>query len=290
MNYGIYSNDSRDTGYQVAKRTAEIILKCGGTPVFAKEFEREFDAPEGTVFENFGKIPLKTIISIGGDGTFLSVVEKYRELDTEFVGVNKGSIGFLTEINVDDLENDIAALVKGEYKILERTQLEVQVFSKDGTLKGTEECLNDIMIVRGAKPHVTKLTLSIDGQKIERFHGDGLIIATATGSTAYSLAAGGPLLMPSMEDIIVTPICSHTFNGFTYVTGSDSVVRIDLDNFESAPMICPDGRSFVELEPFDYIIIKRYSRVLKTVSLKNDNFFSNVRKKIVQRGSFYEDR
>ena len=290
MYYGIYSNDSRDTGYQVAKRTAEIILACGGTPVFAKEFEGEFEAPEGTVFENFTKLPLKTVISIGGDGTFLSVVEKYRELDTEFVGVNKGAIGFLTEINVDDLEKDITALVKGNYKILERTQLEVQVFSKDGTLKGTEECLNDIMIVRGAKPHVTKLTLSIDGQKIERFHGDGLIIATATGSTAYSLAAGGPLLMPSMKDIIVTPICSHTFNGFTYVTGSDSVVRIDLDDFESAPMICPDGRSFVDLEPFDYIIIKRYSRVLKTVTIKNDNFFSNVRKKIVQRGSFYEDR
>ena len=96
--------------------------------------------------------------------------------------------------------------------------------------------------------------------------------------------------MPSMKDIIVTPICSHTFNGFTYVTGSDSVVRIDLDDFESAPMICPDGRSFVDLEPFDYIIIKRYARVLKTVTIKNDNFFSNVRKKIVQRGSFYEDR
>ena len=208
MNYGIHSNDNRDSGYEVARKTAELILSCGGTPVFAKEFEGEFDAPEGTVFENFGKIPLKTIISIGGDGTFLSVVEKYRELDTEFIGVNKGSIGFLTEINVDDLEKDIPALIRGDYKILERTQLEVSVFSKDGTLKGTEECLNDIMIVRGAKPHVTRLTLTIDGQKIEKFYGDGLIIATATGSSAYSLAAGGPLLMPEMKDIIVTPICS----------------------------------------------------------------------------------
>ena len=146
------------------------------------------------------------------------------------------------------------------------------------------------MIVRGAKPHVTRLTLTIDGQKIEKFYGDGLIIATATGSSAYSLAAGGPLLMPEMKDIIVTPICSHTFNGLTYVTGPDSVVRVDLDNFESAPMICPDGREFVTLEPFDYIIIKRYSKVLKTATLKSDNFFSDVRKKIVQRGSFYENR
>ena len=127
-------------------------------------------------------------------------------------------------------------------------------FSKDGSLKGTEECLNDIMIVRGDRPHVTRLTLTINGQKIEKFYGDGLIIATATGSSAYSLAAGGPLLMPEMKDIIVTPICSHTFNGLTYVAGPDSVVRVDLDDFESAPMISPDGRHFVTLEPFDYML------------------------------------
>lgn len=290
MNYGIHSNDSRDIGFQVAKRTAEIILFCGGVPVFSKEYEGRIDVPEGTLFEDFEKIELKTIISIGGDGTFLFVVEKYRDLDTEFIGVNKGSIGFLTEISVDDLERDISKLVKGEYKIMERSQLEVRVFSKDGTLKGTAQCLNDVLIVRGAKPHITRLELSIDGERVEKFYGDGLVIATATGSSAYSLAAGGPLLMPSMKDIIVTPICSHTLYGLTYVAGPDSIVRVDLDDFETAPLICPDGRQFVDLEPYDYIIVKRYSKVLKNATLRNDVFFSDVRKKIVQRGSFYENR
>lgn len=290
MNYGIHSNDSRDIGFQVAKRTAEIILSCGGVPVFAKEYEGKIDAPEGTLFEDFEKIDLKTIISIGGDGTFLFVVEKYRNLDTEFIGVNKGSIGFLNEISVDDLERDITMLVKGEYKIMERSQLEVSVFSKDGTLKGTAQCLNDVLIVRGAKPHITRLELSIDGERVEKFYGDGLVIATATGSSAYSLAAGGPLLMPSMKDIIVTPICSHTLYGLKYVAGPDSIVRVDLDDFETAPLICPDGREFVSPAPYDYIIVKRYSKVLKTATLRNDVFFSDVRKKIVQRGSFYENR
>lgn len=290
MNYGIHSNDSRDIGFQVAKRTAEIILSCGGVPVFSKEYEGKIAAPEGTLFEDFENIDLKTVISIGGDGTFLFVVEKYRNLDTEFIGVNKGSIGFLTEISVDDLDRDIAMLVKGEYKIMERSQLEVNVFSKDGTLKGTAQCLNDVLIVRGDKPHITRLELSIDGERVEKFYGDGLVIATATGSSAYSLAAGGPLLMPSMKDIIVTPICSHTLYGLKYVAGPDSVVRVDLDDFETAPLICPDGRKFVDPEPYDYIIIKRYSKVLKTATLRNDVFFSDVRKKIVQRGSFYENR
>nr|MCR4688786.1 NAD(+) kinase [Saccharofermentans sp.] len=168
-------------------------------------------------------------------------------------------------------------------------QLLVEVFDKDGNLKGEDVCLNDIMIVRGVKPHVTKLELYIDNQKVEKFYGDGLLVSTATGSSAYSLAAGGPLLMPDMKDILVTPISSHTLYGLKYVAGPESIIRIGVDDFETAPIICPDGRDFIELSPFDSIIITRYSKPLKTATLKSDNFFSDVRKKIVQRGSFYEN-
>ena len=293
VNYGICSNGSRDTDYKTAIRTAEILSGLGAVPVFEKGMDEE--CPElksvpGVVFEDFPKISLKTIISIGGDGTFLSKVAKYRDLDTEFVGVNLGSIGFLNEIFTDDLEKDLAQLVNGNYDTIDRSQLICEVYNKAGELKGSSVCLNDIIIVRGAKPHITTLVLSIDGQIIERFRGDGLVVATATGSSAYSLSAGGPILMPNMKDIIVTPICSHTLNGYTYVATPESEIRIGLESIESAPLICPDGRDFVELESYDYIVIKRYDKVLKTVCLKKDSFFSNVRKKIVQRGYFYENR
>ena len=293
MNYGICSNGSRDTGYETAVKTAGIISRLGAVPVFETGMDDECPALKeipGVVFEDFSKIDIKTIISIGGDGTFLSKVAKYRELDTEFVGVNLGSIGFLNEILYDDLEKDLEQLINGNYDTIDRMQLKCDVFNKDGVLKGSSVCLNDIIIVRGAKPHITTLVLSIDGQIIERFRGDGLVVATATGSSAYSLSAGGPILMPNMKDIIVTPICSHTLNGYTYVATSESEIKISLEAIESAPLICPDGRDFVELESYDSIIIKRYGKVLKTVCLKKDSFFSNVRKKIVQRGYFYENR
>ena len=96
--------------------------------------------------------------------------------------------------------------------------------------------------------------------------------------------------MPNMKDIIVTPICSHTLNGYTYVATPESEIKITLESIESAPLICPDGRDFVELESYDSIEIKRYDKVLKTVCLRPDSFFANVRKKIVQRGYFYENR
>ncbi len=293
MNYGICSNGSRDTGYETAIKTAQILSGLGVVPVFETGMDEtcpKLKEIPGVVFADFPKTDLKAIISIGGDGTFLSKVAKYRELDTEFVGINLGSIGFLNEIMIDDIEKDLAQLVSGDYDTIDRSQLICEVFNKDGNLKGTSVCLNDIIIVRGAKPHITTLVLSIDGQIIERFRGDGLVVSTATGSSAYSLSAGGPILMPNMKDIIVTPICSHTLNGYTYVATSESEIRIGLEEIESAPLICPDGRDFVDLESYDYVVIRRYDKVLKTVCLKKDSFFSNVRKKIVQRGYFYENR
>ncbi len=293
MNYGICSNGSRDTGYETALNIAEIISSFGHTPVFEPEMETECPALKSiphVAFGEFAKMDIKTIISIGGDGTFLYVVAKYRDLDAEFVGVNKGSIGFLTEISQEDLEKDLELLATGQYSTIERTQLKCEVFDKDDNLKGSCICLNDIIIVRGARPHITKLQLAIDGQTIENFYGDGLVIATATGSSAYSLSAGGPILMPGMKDIIVTPICSHTLNGYTYVATPESEIRISLGEVETVPLICPDGRDFVELESFDHIVIRRYEKVLRTATVKKDNFFSDVRKKIVQRGYFYENR
>jgi len=293
MNYGICSNGSRDTGYETAVRTAGIISSLGATPVFEAGMDEEcpkLKEVPGVVFADFAKTDIKAVISIGGDGTFLSKVARYRDLDTEFVGINLGSIGFLNEIMLEDLGKDLAQLVSGDYDTIDRTQLKCDVYNKDGDLKGSCVCLNDIIIVRGAKPHITTLIMSIDGQIIERFRGDGLVIATATGSSAYSLSAGGPILMPNMKDIIVTPICSHTLNGYTYVATPESEIKISLETIETAPLICPDGRNFVDLESFDSIVIRRYEKVLKTVCMKKDSFFSNVRKKIVQRGYFYENR
>jgi len=189
MNYGICSNGSRDTGYVTAIKTAKILADLGATPVFEPGMDEECPKLKeipGIVFADFTKTDLKAVISIGGDGTFLSKVAKYRELDTEFIGINLGSIGFLNEITLDDLEKDLSQLVSGSYDTIDRTQLQCEVFNKDGELKGSSVCLNDVIIVRGAKPHITTLVLSIDGQIIERFRGDGLVVSTATGSSAYS--------------------------------------------------------------------------------------------------------
>ena len=288
MKFGIYSNGSRDIGFEVALKTANIILSKGATPVF----DPDNIAPSSingvdVSFEDFSSCDI--IISIGGDGTFLSVIAKYRNLDIPFIGINKGSIGFLTEIEETTIEDGIERLINGNYKIQERIQLLAQLYDKDGILKAEDICLNDVSVLRGAKPHITKLALSIDGEKVEKFYGDGIVVATPTGSTAYTLAAGGPLLMPAMNAMLITPLCSHTLQNTSYVIGPESFIEIDLGEFESTPIICPDGREFPVVMPNDKLLIKRYENTIKTVNLGITGFFHNVRRKIVARGSFYEN-
>ncbi len=290
MRLGIYSNISRDTDYEIANLCASNILELGGVPVFEESFKDEplILKNDGIEFGSFKDCDV--IISIGGDGTLLTVVSKYREFGVPFVGINKGSIGFLTEIDVSMVKESIRKIFDKDYEILNRLQLLCRVFDKDGNLKFEEICLNDCVVTRGAKLNIVKMDLFIDGQYVEKFYGDGIIVSTPTGSTAYSLAAGGPILMPNMKNMIVTPLCPHTLQRSSYCIDEKSVVEIRLGDFETAPIISPDGRNCPELKPHDTIMITGYESTIKTVMLGYSGFFETVRSKITARGSFYEHK
>lgn len=290
MRLGIYSNISRDTNYEIANLCASVILELGSVPVFEEGFKDEdlIIKSEGVEFGSLSNSDV--IISIGGDGTLLSVISRYREYGIPFVGVNKGSIGFLTEIDVSSLKDSIKKIIDGDYEILNRLQLLCQVYDKNGGLKFEEVCLNDCVVTRGAKLNIVKMDLYIDGQYVEKFYGDGIIVSTPTGSTAYTLAAGGPILMPDMKNMIVTPLCPHTLQRSSYCINEKSVVEIRLGDFETAPIISPDGRNCPDLKPYDTIKITGYESVIKTVMLGYSGFFETVRSKITARGSFYEHK
>ncbi|SMC34397.1 NAD+ kinase [Oscillospiraceae bacterium] len=288
MRFGIHSNKTRDLGYEVAQELASVMLSHGHVPVF-REYMQDtaLGRMGGVEFGGFADCDI--IFTIGGDGTFLGVISDYRELGVPFVGVNKGSIGFLTQISEDSMEDAITRITEGRYNIIERMQLSAELYDSQGNLKGHDVCLNDVAVLRGDKPHIVKLSLYIDHERVERFYGDGLVVATPTGSTAYTLAAGGPLLMPGMDNIIITPLCPHTLQSTSYVIGPDSEVEIRLGNFETIPIVTPDGHEFPTLSPYDVIRIRKHPSKVKTVDLGYTGFFQNVRRKIVARGSFYEN-
>lgn len=290
MRLGLFSNITRDIDYSIANQCAKLILKHGGIPVFEKDIEQPelIDRIDGVIFDDLSTCDV--IISIGGDGTLLNVVSKYRQYEIPFVGINKGSIGFLTEIEIDNIEDSIVRLLNSNFKICERNQLQCKVFNKDGVFKDEYLCLNDCVVTRGVHLNIIKMELWIDGQYVEKFYGDGMVISTPTGSTAYSLAAGGPILMPDMKNMIVTPLNPHTLQGSKYCISDKSVIEIKLDDFEHAPIISPDGRMGVDLEPNDRIVITGYSTPIKTAVMGYSGFFETVRSKISARGIFYEHK
>lgn len=286
VRFGIHTNLSRDIGGSAARALAISVLSRGSIPVFDRDIG-VLDDIRGVEIGDLSTCDI--IISIGGDGTFLSVISEYRNLDVPFVGINKGSIGFLTEISEDMIDEAVRRMIASEYSIINRMRLDIALFDRDGRIKGRDICVNDVAVLRGAKPHITKLTLYIDDERVEKFYGDGIVVASPTGSTAYTLAAGGPLLMPSMEVMLITPLCSHSLRNNSYVIDKDSVVRIELGDFETAPIICPDGRDFAQTAPGDVLEIRRYEHSVRTVNLGISGFFQNIRRKIVARGSFYEN-
>lgn len=290
MRIAIYSNSSRDINYEIAIKTASLILKYNAVPVFEPEVQediKKFDCPEGIVFDNFDTCRL--LITIGGDGTLLAAVSKYRDLDIPFIGINKGSIGFLTEISEDRLEEAISRICRNEYELINRFQLKCDVINSEGQIVYSDIALNDTIVTRGHSLHIVKMDLKVDDQLVERFYGDGLLISTPTGSTAYSLAAGGPILMPRMKNMIITPILSHTLQNACYILDSKSTIEIDLQDMESMPILSVDGKESWQLNRNDTVRIKACDRFCKFASLGFTGFFDNLRTKLIQRGAFYEN-
>lgn len=288
MRFGIISNPEKDPQYVFARYAASRIKESGNQAVIDEYYSNsELAGDPSTEISSYEHCDM--IFCLGGDGTFLSAVHDHFLKDVPIIGVNLGSIGFLAEIQPDKFDEYLTRILNNEYRIEKRIQLEAAVFREDGTPKGAGICLNDAVVARGQSLHVFTLDLFIDKDYVERLSGDGVIISTPTGSTAYSLAAGGPIIKPDMHALLVTPICPHTLNSRCYVVSDDSRVEIHLKNFTEPPILSFDGRNEIKLEPMDHIIFTKSRHPMKIVRVGDSNYYQTIRKKIRARGSFYED-
>ncbi|MBR3058615.1 MAG: NAD(+)/NADH kinase [Clostridiales bacterium] len=289
MRFGIVVNEDKDPGYAFSKHAVEVLNSRGCEVVFDPYYT---DNPEivgipGIQIDDYSTCDV--LFSMGGDGTFLRTVHKFVKGSLPIIGVNLGSIGFLTEIHKEDFEDAVDRLIAGKYTLENRTQIDVTLCSEDGTVKEHGLCLNDAVIARGANLHVVNLDLLIDHDYVERLSGDGVILSTAMGSTAYCLAAGGPIVKPEMDIFMVTPICPHTLHNRSYVVSGDSTVEIIIGRFSEPPILSLDGRPNITLDHHDRIILKKSETPVVVAKIGYKNFYQTVRQKIRARGSFYED-
>ncbi|MBR5425762.1 MAG: NAD(+)/NADH kinase [Clostridiales bacterium] len=288
MRFGFAINEEKDPKFDFSSYAINVIKKKGGQVVLSDIYA---DTPLKDIPDvEFGTYEgCDILFSLGGDGTFLRAAQNNLKYGVPVIGVNLGSIGFLTEIHKDDFEDAVDRLMAKQFTLEKRTQLDVTLLSKDSEVKEQGVCLNDAVVARGANLHVVSLDLLIDHDHVERLSGDGVILSTATGSTAYCLAAGGPIVKPELDIFMVTPICPHTLHNRSYIVSGDSTIEIIIERFSEPPILSLDGRPNIELSYHDRILIKKSEQDVIVAKLGYKNFYQTVRQKIRARGSFYED-
>lgn len=218
------------------------------------------------------------IVVFGGDGTLLSAARLVKHHRAPILGVNLGSLGFMTEISLEELQPALEGLLKGDYRISRRCLLKVQVNSRDGKTRDFH-ALNDAVINKGALARIISLDAYSGNDFIANFLADGMIIATPTGSTAYSLSAGGPIIFPTENLIALTPICPHTLTNRPLIIPAESKVRVVLKSGDDV-MVTVDGQVGVEMLEGDVLTCTQADHPIELIQPGHKNFFDILREKL----------
>jgi NAD+ kinase len=219
------------------------------------------------------------IVVLGGDGTLLSVARLVEGKDVPILGVNLGSLGFLTEVTIAELFPVLEDAVAGHYSVSERVMLNCQVY-RQGERIAQAVVLNDVVINKGALARIIELETYVDGVYVNTFRADGLIIATPTGSTAYSLAAGGPILYPSLEALVINPICPFTLTNRPVVIPDTVTIEVILVKENEDVMVTLDGQMGFALRYRDVVEIRKAETRLRLIECPGKNYFEILRTKL----------
>ncbi|MDR0286386.1 MAG: NAD(+)/NADH kinase [Clostridiales bacterium] len=230
------------------------------------------------------------LVSIGGDGTFLGVARNAWAQDKPVLGLNLGTLGFLTEVDKNSIEGTVQSILNNEYSIDERMLLDISVTDFEGSELFNDSAMNDVVISRANISRIIYLKMYINGAYADTYTGDGLIVATPTGSTAYSMSAGGPIVEPGNEVILITPICSHSLNAKPIVASGNSRIELSLhDASFSKVMVTVDGRDSYTLNQTEYIYVKKSDKKVKIVRLAPSNFYYTLRERFIERSEKLKD-
>ena len=281
----LYPNIDRDIGLAVSQKVGQLLTKMGKDVVFCPVSDE--DTAVDVVLPGYETVSLddvidsaEMIITFGGDGTILHAARAAADRGVPVLGVNMGSKGFMAELETDDVDM-IGALAAGSYQIERRMMLDVNILRGDEIIC-RDFALNDV-VIRGNNK-IINLTLSGDGQKISHFSGDGAVIATPTGSTAYSMAAGGPIVEPSAQNIIVTPICAHILEAKPFVLVSDRQVSVEIGFKKLNPVyMSVDGCEHISIQSGDIVNVRKSKKYTCLVRLSTRSFYQKVSEKLGEK-------
>ncbi len=219
------------------------------------------------------------VIVVGGDGSLLHAARSLARYKTPVLGVNRGRLGFLTDISPHELEAKVADVLAGNYTMDQRFLLSMEA-RNGGNPVGEALALNDVVLHAGKSVHMIEFELYVEGQFVYRQRSDGLIIATPTGSTAYALSGGGPIMHPRIDAIVVVPMHPHTLSSRPIVVDGNSEIKILICENATRPMVSPDGHTGISLNPGDWVYIKKHPFKLRLIHPPGYDFYAACRTKL----------
>ena len=283
MTVAVHVNITRENASQVAldvcrelnRLNVRILMPDELKGIFKLDYVEFIDEKE-TVKE------CDILISIGGDGTIIHSAHDACEFDKPILGINAGRLGFLAGLEKQELHL-LEKLITADYTVDKRMMLDVRHY-ESGTLINEYSCLNDIVIARGISFRLCEIVAENNGKLIFDYLADGLIVATPTGSTAYSLSAGGPVVDTDIESIILTPVCNHSLFSRSMVFKSESEIRLTVKNPENSnPVFSCDGQDGIPMTSESEIIVTRSQRYTKIIRIKSDSFTDILSYKLIER-------
>lgn len=220
-------------------------------------------------------------VSLGGDGTLLRTARFLAGSSVPILGVNLGRLGFLTSCSGSELDLALAAVVAGKYVLDERMTLHAEALCKDGTSAAPPwQALNDVVMHKGGFARMLSVNVSVDGELLGEYSADGIVISSPTGSTAYSLSAGGPIVTPSVASIIITPVSAHALAIRPVVVPPTVVITLDAIDGPDEVLVTVDGQAGARLAPGDRLMVRRAARPVSIVRFPGDSFFDTLRVKL----------
>jgi NAD+ kinase len=219
------------------------------------------------------------VISLGGDGTTLRAAHLAHEADAPLLGINLGSLGYLTEVEAGDQVHALERVLDGEFEVEHRMMLACDV-RVEGTLQSSHVGLNEVLVERSARHRLVTLVVDVRGERLATFSADGVIVATPTGSTAYALSAGGPIVSPRAESLIVVPVSPHMIFSRAVVLAPDEIVEIEPKDDEPVASLSLDGAIGCELQPGSAVAVKRHPRPLQLIRMSGPGFLERLRTKM----------
>jgi NAD+ kinase len=282
---GLVAKHYLDAAAGVLAELAGWLEARGAQTVFESETAALAGLPPGRPTQTRDDLPhhCDLIVVLGGDGTLIGMADRIAAagVDVPILGVNFGSLGFLTEITLDELYESLEAVLDGTAEFDSRMMLRA-CMRRGGSVHPERTVLNDVVITRGALSRIIELSVSIGDRQVMRVRADGLIVATPTGSTAYNLAAGGPIVHPSLDAFVLTPIAPHMLTNRPVIVPASSPVRVQpiMDNAHDEVFVTFDGQSGHPMAAEDVVEIARAERPLRVVRASRRSYFDTLRQKL----------